>query len=143
MFKKNSGYLSLGLGIILLAVGLVLLKTLSNPQGILLGLPYVCIGFGCGAFGHGLGEIINRRVLKNEPQLQKQLDIEKNDERNIAISNYAKARAFDSMLYIFGALMVAFALMNVDIWAVLLLAVAYLFIVGLFIFYLNKYHKEM
>ena len=39
MFKKNSGYLSLGLGIILLAVGLVLLKTLSNPQGILLGLP--------------------------------------------------------------------------------------------------------
>ena len=71
------------------------------------------------------------------------MEIDKNDERNIAIANQAKAKAYDIMLYVFGALMVAFALMSVDMVAVLLLVAAYLFVVGFFIYYLNKYHKEM
>ncbi len=143
MKRNHFNYLIVGAGVLLLAAGLILLKSFSNPQGIMLVLPYICLGLGCGAFGHGLGDIVNHRVTKKNPQLQKQIEIDKNDERNIAISHQAKAKAYDIMLYVFGALMVAFALMNVDIMAILLLVVAYLFVVGFFIFYLNKYHREM
>ncbi len=143
MKEKNFSYFIVGVGVVLLAVGLILLKLIANPRGIMIALPYVCIGLGCGAFGHGLGDIVKHRIIKNDPQLQKQIEIEKNDERNIAISNQAKAKAYDIMLYVFGALMVAFALMDVDIVAILLLVAAYLFVVGFSIFYLNKYHKEM
>lgn len=143
MKKKNFSYIIVIIGVLLLAIGLFLLKAVSNPQGIMLALPYVCIGLGCGTFGHGLGDIVNYRVIKNNPQLQKQMEIDKNDERNITISNQAKAKAYDIMIYVFGILMVSFALMNVDVPAVLLLVFSYLFVVGFFIFYLNKYHKEM
>lgn len=131
------------LGILLLGTGLFLLKQLDDPQGILRVLPYVCIGLGCGAFSHGVGNLISRKVEKSDPALQKQITIEQNDERNIAITNHAKAKAYDRMLYIFGALMVAFALMGVDTAAVLLLVFAYLIVVGFFIYYHSKYNKEM
>ena len=143
MKKKSFNYLIAVVGLLLRATGLTLLKVIVNPQGILLVVPYICIGLGCGAFGHGVGDIVNNRVVKNNPQLQKQMEIDKNDERNIAIANQAKAKAYDIMLYVFGALMVAFALMSVDMVAVLLLVAAYLFVVGFSIYYLNKYHKEM
>ena len=143
MKKKNSSYIIAFTGLLLLALGLILLKSIDNPQGILLILPYICIGLGCGAFGHGLGDIVNNKVTKNNPQLKKQMEIEKNDERNIAVANKAKAKAYDIMLYIFAALMIAFALMGIDLAPILLLVAAYLFVVGFFIFYLNKYNKEM
>lgn len=143
MKKENVYYLTAVVGLLLLAAGLIMLKVIADPQGILLTVPYVCIGLGCGAFGHGVGDLVNHKVAKNDPQLQKQMEIDKNDERNIAIANKAKANAYDMMLYVFGALMLTFALMRVDMAAILLLVVAYLFVVGFFIYYLNKFHKEM
>ncbi|RCX21334.1 hypothetical protein DFP94_10280 [Fontibacillus phaseoli] len=134
MEKKTLDRFAVIMGILLLGVGLSLLKLIVDPQGILLVLPYVCIGLGCGMFGHGLGNVMSRRVAKNNPELQKQMKIDKNDERNVAISNKAKAKAYDIMLYVFGALMVSFALMGVDMIAVLLLVFAYLFVVGFFIY---------
>ena len=94
-------------------------------------------------FGHGLGNVVSNRVAKNNPELKKQIEIDKNDERNVAVSNQAKAKAYDMMLYIFGALMIAFALMGVGVAAVLMLVFAYLLVVGFFIYYLNKYNNEM
>ena len=143
MKKKNFNYFMVIVGLLLLGTGFVLLKMVSDPQGIMLALPYICIGLGCGAFGHGLGELVSKWAVKDNPTLQKQLEIDRNDERNIAVSNRAKAKAYDVMLYIFGALMVSFALIGVDIMAVLLLVVAYLLVVGFFIYYLSKYNKEM
>ena len=143
MKKNKRDYLTAITGLTLIAVGLIILKSSDDLQGILLALPYICIGLGCGAFGHGIGDIVNNRVAKNNSQLQKQMEIEKNDERNIAIANQAKAKAYDIMLYVFAALMLTFSLMRVDMVVVLLLVAAYLFVVGFFIYYLNKYHKEM
>ncbi len=143
MKKKNFNAFITIVGLLLLATGLILLKVLANSQGTLLVVPYVCIGLGCGAFGHGVGDLVHNKVAKNNPQFQKQMEIDKNDERNIAIANKAKAKAYDSMIYVFGALMVTFALMSVDMVAILLLVAAYLFVVGFSVYYLNKYHKEM
>ncbi len=143
MKPRNWNWLALGTGLLLLAAGLLALKWLPARQGALVALPYICIGLGCGAFGGGLSGLINRKVLHDNPRLQKQIVIEQNDERNIALSNRAKAKAFDAMLYLFGALMIAFSLMGVPLFATLALVAAYLLTVGLLIFYLNKYHKEM
>ena len=71
------------------------------------------------------------------------MEIDKNDERNIAISNQAKARAYDAMLYVFGALMISLACMGCNVTIVLLLVAAYLSVVGCFLFYHNRYQKEM
>lgn len=143
MKSKIAKYATIFLGLLLLAGGLYLVKTTETSQGILATLPYVCIGIGCGLFGHGMGNVISERAIQNDPDLQKRMDIEKNDERNIMIANKAKGKAFDRMTYIFGALMVSFALMDVDMTAVLLLVFAYLLVHGFSIYYRMKFDKEM
>ena len=143
MKSKLSKYTTIILGLLLLTIGLYLIKTVGDPQGIMASLPYVCIGIGSGLFGHGMGNLISERAIRSDPDLQKKLDIEKNDERNIAISNKAKGKAFDMMTYVYGALMVSFALMGVDMSALLLLVFAYLFVHGFGIYYRIKFDKEM
>lgn len=143
MKSKIAKYTTIILGLFLLATGLYLIKTSEDPQGVMRALPYICIGIGCGLFGHGLGNVISERAIRSDPDLQKKLDIEKNDERNIAIANKAKGKAFDMMTFVFGALMVSFALMGVGIIAVLLLVFAYLFVHGFALYYRFKFDKEM
>lgn len=142
--KKNhrDDYFALG-GVLLLALGLVLLKTEIMSEGVLSALPYICVGLGCGIFGQGMGNIIGARALKNDPDRQKQLEIEQNDERNMAIANRAKAKAFDLMIFVFGALLVTFALMNVDLVVILLLAFTYLFVVFYSVYFRSRYEREM
>lgn len=141
--KNIVDYISTTIGVILLVAGLFLVKTLVNSQGILRALPYVFVGIGCGAFGHGMGNIISRKAIKNSPDVQKQIEIDRNDERNITIANRAKAKAYDMMTFVFGALMLSFALMGIDMVAVLLLVFAYLFVEFYGVYYRCKYDKEM
>lgn len=143
MKKDLCDYLLTALGLILLLAGLYLVKTFTEPEGMMRALPYVCIGVGCGVFGQGMGNIISRKAMKNSPDLQRQMEINKKDERNIAIGNRAKAKAFDMMIFVFGALMLSFALMGVDLTAVLLLVFAYLFVLFYGVYYRMKYDREM
>ena len=142
--KRNTLQTILGiLGLALLALGLYLVKTTNATEGILLTLPYVFVGIGSGLFGQGMGGVIERSVLKKNPEILKQKEIEVNDERNQQISNRAKAKAYDVMVFVFGALMISFALMNVDVAVVLLMVFAYLFVVGSHIYYRVKFEKEL
>lgn len=143
MNKKVSSYLITVVGVAILAVGLYFIKTIEDPQGLLRALPYICVGIGSGTFGHGMGEIMLRYATKHNPAAAKQLEIEKKDERNQAIANRAKAKAYDMMVFVFGALITALALMNIDLTMVLLLVCAYVFIVGYSTYYRFKYFKEM
>ena len=143
MKKILSSWLLTALGLALLGAGIALVKTIADPSGILLPLPYVMIGVGSGLFVQGMGGVLSRNALKKNPELEKQIEIEKKDERNIAIANRAKAQAYDRMIFIFGALMLSFALMNVDMAATLLLVFAYLVVVGFSVYYRIKYDKEM
>ena len=90
-----------------------------------------------------MGNVISERAINSAPELKKKLDIEKNDERNVAIANKAKGKAFDVMTWVFGALMVSFALMGIDMVAVLLLVFAYLFVHCFALYYRFKFDKEM
>ena len=126
MKSKITNYATIIMGLLLLAVSLYLIKTSNDPQGVMRTLPYVCIG-----------------AINSAPELKKKLDIEKNDERNVAIANKAKGKAFDVMTWVFSALMVSFALMGIDTVAVLLLVFAYLLVLGFAIYYRFKFDKEM
>ena len=141
--KKYHSAAAVIMGIIMLAIGLYLVKTVADPQGLMKALPYVLVGLGCGAFGQGVGTMISKRAISSDPELQKKIDINQNDERNVAIANRAKAKAYDIMVSVFGALMVSFALMGVDMAAVLLLVFSYLVVVGFSVYYRIKFEKEM
>jgi hypothetical protein len=143
MKKTISSYFLTVVGVGLLAAGLYFIKTIEDPQGMLRALPYICVGLGCAIFGHGMGEIIIRHAMKNNPAAAKQLEIDKKDERNLAIANRAKAKAYDMMVFVLGALITAIALMAIDLIVVLLLVFAYLFILGYCTYYRIKYYKEM
>ena len=106
-------------------------------------LPYVLLGVGCGAFGWGAGELLKRRAVEGDPEIEKRLRIEQQDERNRTIADRAKARAYDAALYIFSALMLCFALMQVELAVILLLVGAYLLVVGISIYYYVKYNREL
>ncbi len=142
--KKNvMDYIMTVIGILMLGSGLFLVKTITDPQGFMKALPYIFVGLGCGIFGHGMGNVISRKAFKNNPDIQKQLEIDKNDERNVAIGNAAKAKAYEMMIFVFGALMFSYALMGIDMIAVLLLVFAYLFVIAYGLYYRFKYDKEM
>ena len=78
MKSKITNYATIIIGLLLLAVSLYLIKTSNDPQGVMRTLPYVCIGVGCGLFGHGMGNVISERAINSDPELKKKLDIEKN-----------------------------------------------------------------
>lgn len=130
-------------GVGLFAGGLYFIKTVEDPIGMLRALPYVCVGLGCVIFGHGLGEIIVQHAMRHSPAAAKQLEIDQKDERNLAIASRAKAKAYDMMVFLLGALILAISLMGIDIIILLLLAFAYMFIIGYNTYYRFKYSKEM
>ena len=131
------------IGFIILSVGAILAKQTRSAQGIMQALPYIFIGIGAGVFGQNFGTIFNILALRKSPQMAKQKEINEKDERNIVIANKAKAKAYDLMVMVFGALMLAFALMQVDWTVVLAIVVVYLFVVFSNIYFMIKYHKEM
>ncbi|WP_413381410.1 hypothetical protein [Alkalihalobacillus sp. 1P02AB] len=143
MKKSISAYILTVLAVGLLAGGLYFIKTIENSQGMLEALPYIWVGIGCVIFGHGMGEIILQRAMKGAPTAAKQLDIDKNDERNLTIANQAKAKAYDMMVFVFGALMISFALMGIDLIVLLLFAFAYMLIIVYSTYYRFKFNKEM
>ena len=143
MKTKTMQYIGVAAGLLLLVVGLYLVRTLAGPQGFLRALPYVCIGAGCGLFGGCLGSLLGERAVQSDPELARRLRIEQNDERNIAVANRAKGKAYDCMTFVLGALMVSFALMGVDLVPLLLLVFAYLLVHGVALYYRVKFEKEM
>ena len=136
--KKYRNWIIAAVGVLLWAAGFGQVR--ADVAGV---LGYVCIGLGCGMFGYGSGELIAQRALKSDPALQKQLEIAKNDERNLAIASQAKGRAFDMMTFVFGALMVTFALMGIELAPLLLLVAAYLFVHGYALYWRMRYDREM
>ncbi len=131
----------LAAGIALFAAGLYTLK--QDFAGYTEILPYLAIGIGAGLFGHSVGILANIWTAGKYPEEAKRIEIEEKDERNTAIADKAKSKAFSMTLYIFGALLITFALMGTDLVIILTLVLAYLFVTAVMVYYLWKYQKEM
>lgn len=137
MKNRTRNYIFVLLGPILIASGLIMMRALADRA-----LPYICLGIGCGIFGNGMSGVVVHRATRKNPEILEQIEVEKNDERNITVSNHAKAKSYDLMIYIFGALILSFAWIGIDLMAILLLVAAYLFVVFSGIYYRCKYEKE-
>lgn len=61
------------IGFVIFSIGLVMVKTLPNMQGILRTLPYICIGIGTGIFGQNIGTVISSLALRNALNQQRRL----------------------------------------------------------------------
>ena len=142
MKRAKNVWLSV-LGFALIAAGIYLIKTVPDPQGIMRALPFLLVGFGCGIFGHGLGELLAKKAVAADPETARRMEIDQTDERNVMIGSLAKAKGYDMMTYVFGALMVAFALMNASWTVILPMVIAYLFVHGYAIYFRRKFEKEM
>ena len=144
MNKKFTPYIAaIMLGSIVAAIGTALAITQTDPQGIMQGLPFALIGIGLGAFGGGMGGAISTRTLDKNRHLAKQKAIEINDERNIKIATISKAKTFEITTYLFGALIIFLALMQVALVVIIVFIAAFFLRMWIFLFYLNKFHKEM
>ena len=115
---KGKDYLIFVAGAALLCAGWYLLNIVDDPHGMMRTLPYVFLGSGCGIFGYSLSRIFTRCLMKKYPETVRQMEIEVKDERNAAIASRAKAKAFDLMIFVFGILMVIFALINIRMEAI-------------------------
>lgn len=135
--KRKGSLLIVVIGAAVAVLGLVLMKSLDGA------LPGVLIGLGSGALGMGLSVLLSGLVAQKHPDVARQVAIEEQDERNIAVNNRAKARAYDVMVCVFGVLMVAYALMNADLAVILMLVGAYLLTVACCVGFTAHYHKTM
>lgn len=131
------------LGLIILVSGAVLRIIYSEAQGIMLTLPYILIGIGAGVFGQNLGTTFTIWSKKKTPYSAKKIEIEEKDERNVSLRNKAKAGAYDLMVMVFGALLLALALMQTDWTVIMSFVIAYLFVIFSSIYFMIKFNKEM
>lgn len=140
MKQNQKDLLCILLGVLLMAAAALLLRLDLTALRV---LPYVCLGVGAGLLGQGSGRLVQRRALQKDPELARQQAIEAGDERNIQLAQRAKAKAYDLMVFVFGALLLVFALMQVDWTAVLLLVGAYLVVQGYAVYCRVQLEKEM
>lgn len=143
MAAKRKDVVMVVTGLVLLVAGVVLAVTIKEPEGIMRYLPFLCIGYGCGIFGGGMGSLSGRRILENNPEAKKQKEIAEKDERNLVIGYRAKAKAYDMMVFVFGALIISFVLMETGIVPVVMLVCAQLFVLGYGLYCRIKYENEM
>ena len=136
MKRKGSLLLTI-MGVAAVALGLFLIRRIAGP------LPGVCIGLGAGILGHGLGSIYANFVARKHPEIARHVAIEQQDERNRAVNDRAKARAYDMMIYVFGVLMVVYTIINADLSVILMLVGAYLLIIACCIGFFVHYNKTI
>ncbi|MEN6339063.1 MAG: hypothetical protein ABFD03_02935 [Clostridiaceae bacterium] len=145
MNNQTKGVLLLMLSFVMLGAGLYFALSAVNqePSGIMIVLPFVLIGFGSGLIGASVSLIIRDNAAMKNPDYQTKKRIEQNDERNIIVSNAAKAKAFSVSIYLYAAILIAFTLMRVSAVGILILVAAYAAMIVCFIVFYNKLNKEM
>lgn len=138
---KNSFFVLLGLALVVLGI-------FGQKRGVMgeksfETIYYLLIGLGCGIFGHFTGNIIRYFSMKNNEALRRQIEIEKKDERNIAIAEKSKSKAYDLMIYLFAAMLIMFSLMGADKVQIVIIVAIYLSIQLYGLYWRAIFEKEM
>ena len=130
-------------GIGLVVVGFLLHKYSLSTDKMIVTIPYIFIGVGCGIFGHFMDNLIKYFSTKNHKELERQIQIDKNDERNILIAEKSKAKAYDLMIYLFASMLIIFSLMGVDKLAIIMIVSIYLSIQIYALYWRSKFESKM
>lgn len=131
------------LGVVLVALGLYIYQKTLGMDKIVVVIPYIFIAIGCGIFGHFTGNLIQYYSTKNNEELKRQIEIEKNDERNVLIAEKSKAKAYDLMIYLFAAMLIIFSLMGADKLQILVLVAIYLSLQIYALYWKSKFESRM
>ncbi|HHX69190.1 MAG: hypothetical protein WAO56_04935 [Miniphocaeibacter sp.] len=143
MKKSKKDYILSFIGVLLIVFGLFFYKSTSKLKGLVEILTYILLIFGIGIFGHGMGNILIKYGIKNNPKVEKQSLVALEDERNIKISQLTKAKAFNMAMYLFGAVILLLIFLRVEERAIIILAISYVFINIYSIYNREKIEKEM
>lgn len=143
MKSKEIRLCSIGIGLAMIIGSIYLLQAEKAPEGAVRTVLCVCIAIGCFLSGSALRAWLQDWSLQNAPDVRKEIDIEKRDERNQMITNRAKAKAFDLYVCVFSVLLWALALMKTERTALLLLFAAHCFVLGTGLYYRSKLEKEL
>ena len=138
---KDCFFTFLGIGLVL--VGFLFHNKIVSTDKMIATIPYIFIGFGCGIFGHFMDNLIKYFSTKNHEELERQIRIDKNDERNIIIAEKSKAKAYDLMIYLFASLLIIFSLMGVDKLAIIMIVAIYLSIQIYALYWRSKFESKM
>lgn len=138
---RNLAFALLGLGLIVL--GFLSHTVVKSTERGFVAIPYLLIGLGCGIFGHHTGNIISYFSTKNNEELKRQIEIEKNDERNLLIVEKSKSKAYDLMIYLFAAMVIMFSLMGVDKLQIIIVVTIYLSIQIYALYWRSKFERTM
>ncbi|MEB3073039.1 hypothetical protein [Parvimonas sp. C2] len=112
---KNKKYIFITvLGVLLIIFGGYSVKHFELTETLEI-ISYLAIGLGSGLFGSGVGSLIKEFSTLKNPEVAKSIRIEENDERNIAIAQEAKSRAFTLMNFLYGGVFLTFILMKVEL----------------------------
>lgn len=131
------------LGLALVVLGIFGQKQGASGEKTVEAIYYLLIGLGCGIFGHFTGNIIRYFSIKNNEALRRQIEIEKKDERNIAIAEKSKSKAYDLMIYLFAAMLIMFSLMGADKVQIVIIVAIYLSIQLYGLYWRAIFEKEM
>ena len=144
MMKRKVYVLMVVVGVAMVALGLCMMARISTA------LPGALVGLGAGALGAGLSGVFSPLVARRHPEIARQKaeaartkTVERQDERNIAVTNCAKARVYDMMIYVFSALIIGCTLMSANLTIVLMLVGAYLLLIACHIGFFVHYNKTM
>ena len=138
---KNVVYLVCS--ILILGLSGYLLYRYPEADGMLATLPFLLLGIGSGILGGNASILIRHNLMKKDPEASRRLKIEENDERNIAINQCSKAKAYDASTLIYGILMLYFALIGATLSLLLPLVGCYLLCMILRLYYLYQCQKKM
>ena len=130
-------------GIGLVVVGFLLHKYSLSTDKMIVTIPYIFIGVGCGIFGHSMDNLIKYFSTKNHKELERRIQIDKNDERNILIAEKSKAKAYDLMIYLFVSILIILSLMGVDKLAIIMIVAIYLSIQIYALYWRSKFENKM
>jgi len=130
------------IGTVLIAAGIMLAVFYTVPHGNMQALPFVLGGMGLVAFVGGLSGALTARIMRKDPDLAKQLK-DFYDERAIMLENKAKAKTSDFTTVLLWALLIFFAVMQVQALVIWVFLGAMLVRMFLELYLVNIYYKRM
>ena len=139
----RTAYILLIIGLMLVIVSAISFYFFSSERFAYTVVSYAIFGGGFGLLGDGIGRLNAARLEKKDPERMKIINIEKNDERNIAINEKAGSKSFTFSQYLFTAVIVVLAILKVDLRTLLILLSTDLIILVYSLCIRLKLSKEM
>ena len=140
--KKQPKHYIFYMGIAVFAAGLLLEALFTDADRVMQSLSLALAGFGSGIVMVGAVNLYRLRLLKNNPEKAKQIEINEKDERNIWLREKAGYTTWYITLFTLAILSMTLLVLDYKTACWLSLGALFIHIASLFIF-INIYNKKI